>query len=119
MSRDTDHVFDIIESARMACSYVADIERDDFVRNVQLQDAVIRRIEILGEAARRVSAQFREQHPEIPWSDMIGVRNWLAHGYDDVDLDLVWVTVQEEVPELLNRLVSLVPPASDPSQEHG
>ena len=59
------------------------------MRNVQLQDSVIRRLEIAGEAAGRVSEQFRERHPAIPWARMVGMRNRVAHGYDAVDLDII------------------------------
>ena len=68
MDRDAAHVLDIATSARLVHSCVEGVTREDFMRNIQLQDSVIRRIEIAGEAARRVSAQFRERHPAIPWT---------------------------------------------------
>lgn len=120
MPRDTAHVADIIESARIARACLTGVERDDFLRNVQLQDAVIRRIEIMGEAARRVSMQFRERHAEISWRKMIGMRNRLIHAFDLVELDLVWTTVQVNVPELLALLEPLVTSesVSPPPGEH-
>ena len=86
MDRDAPHVLDIAASARLVRSYVEGVTREDFMRDVQLQDSVIRRLEIAGEAARRVSAQFRERHPAIPWARMIGMRNRVVHGYDAVDV---------------------------------
>ena len=73
----------------------------------RLQDSVIRRLEVIGEAAGRISTQFREQHPEIPWHDMIGMRNRMIHGYDDVDIEIVWNTVQRRLPELLELMLPM------------
>ena len=108
MDRDAPHVLDIAASARLVCSYVEGVTREDFMRNVQLQDSVIRRLEIAGEAARRVSAQFRERHPEVPWVRMIAMRNRVVHGYDAVDLDIVWTTARERIPQLLALIEPLI-----------
>jgi uncharacterized protein with HEPN domain len=62
------------------------------------------------ESARRVSQQFRQEHPQIPWSEMIGMRNRMIHDYDDVDLDIVWETAQRAVPQLLAMIEPLAPP---------
>ena len=117
MDRDAPHVLDIAASARLVRSYVEGVTREDFMRNVQLQDSVIRRLEIAGEAAGRVSVQFRERHPAIPWTRMIGMRNRVAHGYDAVDLDIVWTTARERIPELLALIEPLIPPESGESSE--
>lgn len=92
MDRDASHLLDIITSARMICRYLKGVERNEFMKNVQLQDSVIRRLGIIGEAAGRVSTRFREQNATIPWAQMIGMRNRTIHGYDAVDLDIVWTT---------------------------
>ena len=107
MDRDREYVLDIITSARLAQSYVQGIEENDFLSETRLQDSVIRRLEVIGEAAGRISTQFREQHPEIPWHDMIGMRNRMIHGYDDVDLEIVWNTVQRRLPELLELMLPM------------
>ena len=70
MDRDVPHIVDIVGSARLVRAYLEGVTRDDFMRNVQLQDAVVRRLEIIGEAAGRVSASFRQRHTMIPWSRM-------------------------------------------------
>lgn len=101
MDRDAPHILDIVGSARLVQAYLEGVTRDAFMKNVQLQDSVIRRLEIIGEAAGRISVSFRERHPAIPWSRMIGMRNRMIHTYDAVDLDIVWTTVQERIPELL------------------
>ncbi|ACU89568.1 HepT-like ribonuclease domain-containing protein [Desulfomicrobium baculatum] len=109
MDRDRAYIFDITEAARLALSYVDDLTLKDFLLDTRCQDAVIRRIEVNGEAARRVSSQTRELHPEIPWAAMIGMRNLMIHDYDDVDMDIVWDTVHRDLPELLALLDPLAP----------
>ena len=84
MDRDSGYVHDILQSVRLVEIYMERISLEDFLRNTQLQDSVARRIEIIGEAAQRVSPQFREKHPQIPWSEMIGMRNRMIHDYDDM-----------------------------------
>lgn len=101
MERDSALILDIITSARLIRSYVEGVEMDEFLANTQLQDSVIRRIEIIGEVAGRISVQFQETHPEIPWHAMRGMRNRMIHGYDDIDFNIVWNTVQESIPLLL------------------
>ncbi len=86
MERDRTYLLDIFEAAKLAISYVGNKMEQEFLADIQCQDSVIRRFEIIGEAARRVSEATRIEHPELPWSEMIGMRNILIHEYDDVDL---------------------------------
>lgn len=72
----------------------------------------IRRLEIIGEAAGRISPEFRHKHTEIQWSEIRGMRNQMIHGYDDIDMDVVWDTVERDVPRLIQILESLAPPES-------
>ena len=113
MGRDGEHLLDILESARLARDHVRDVTRRDFLRNAMLQDAVIRRIEIIGEAAGRLSPAFRAAHPEIPWAEIRGMRNRMIHVYDDIDMEVVWETVARHVPRLVPRLERLVPPEAE------
>lgn len=73
------------------------------------QLALTRLVEIIGEAARRVSESTIRNNPDIPWSDITGMRNRLAHGYDVIDLDLLWDTVQVDLPLLIEKLQGIVP----------
>jgi uncharacterized protein with HEPN domain len=88
MDRDRAYLLDILSAARLALSYVEGVAKDAFLADTQRQDSVIRRIEIIGEAARRVSPQTQAAHPGIPWNEMIGMRNQMIHDYDDVDLEI-------------------------------
>ena len=74
MKRDLVYLVDILEAAKLAASYVKDMTEDAFLEDTQRQDSVIRRIEIIGEAARRISAKTKAAYPQIPWSEMIGMR---------------------------------------------
>ena len=108
MSRDSDYLTDIVLSARLVLDYVEGIGQEEFSQDTRLQDSVIRRLEIIGEAAGRVSSEFRTGHPDIPWGSMTGMRNRMIHGYDDIDMGIVWNTLQESVPNLLALIESLV-----------
>ena len=111
MSRDEVYLRDILEAARLALEYVHGKTREEFLADVQLQDAVIRRLAILGEAARRVSDATRAAHPGLPWHEMIGMRNIVVHEYDDVDLVVVWSAVMQDLSPLIRALEKSPPPS--------
>lgn len=113
MDRDVESIFDILESARTIMAYVAGTTRQDFLRDTQVQDSVIRRLEIIGEAAGRVSPEYRDAHPEIQWSEIRGMRNQMIHGYDDINMDIVWDTVERDIPLLIQIIESLEQPESE------
>jgi uncharacterized protein with HEPN domain len=89
MSRDDTYLVDILESARIVLAYVGGKSWDDFYTDMQVQDAVVRRIEIIGEAARRVTQETRDKNPQIPWREMTSMRNLVIHEYDVVDISQV------------------------------
>jgi len=108
MNRDRAYLFDILDAARLALSYTESTNEEAFYKDIQRQDSVIRRLEIIGEAARRISEQTRVAFPELPWNEMIGLRNILIHEYDDVDLSIVWSTVRNELPNLVAALQKII-----------
>lgn len=108
MQRDKEYIIDIIEAAKLAIQYTDETTREEFFGNTQNQDAVIRRIEIIGEAARRLSEETQAAYPEIPWSDLISMRNILIHEYDDIDIGIVWETVRNDLPLLVDSLVNIL-----------
>ncbi len=104
MQRDKEYLLDILEAAKPAIEYVGNKPREEFFGDLQCQDAVIRRLEIIGEAARRISEETRAAHPDLPWSDMVGMRNIMIHEYDDIDMAIVWETVRNDLPSLIDSL---------------
>ena len=109
MQRDRAYLVDIREAALLAMQYVAGKTYDDFLSDTQCQDAVIRRIALIGEAARRVSEETRREHPQFPWREMVSMRNLVIHEYDEIDLTVVWDTVNKSLRELLTLLDDLLP----------
>ena len=104
MQRDKAYILDILEAARLAVEYIGDRSKDEFLKDIQCQDAVVRRFGIIGEAARRISDELKSTHPEIPWNEMIGMRNVMIHEYDDVDMVIVWDTVKKDIPSLISTI---------------
>lgn len=74
------------------------VSKDAFEDNLEKQDAVLRRITIIGEATKRLTKEFRAEHPSIPWKQIAGMRDVLSHDYDEVDIDDVWVVICEDIP---------------------
>ncbi|MFQ3631837.1 HepT-like ribonuclease domain-containing protein [Roseiflexus sp.] len=97
----------MLEYARQARKMVTGFSRSDLDTNDMLRYATTYLIQVIGESARRVSASVRTQYPQIPWSDIIGMRNRLAHGYDEIDLDLLWDTIMIDLPPLIAVLESI------------
>lgn len=110
MQRDLQFLLDMLQSAELILAYTAQCSKDEFVVNVQLQDAVIRRLLVIAEAARRVSGTTQQALPNVSWQEINGMRNRLVHEYDDVNLNIVWEVVQIEIPPLIENLKSQVPP---------
>lgn len=109
MKRDLQFLLDMLQSAELIVQYTAKCSKDEFVENIQLQDSVIRRLLIIAEAARRVSETMRETLPNIPWREINGMRNRLVHEYDDVNLNIVWDVVENEIPNLIQNLKLIMP----------
>ena len=107
---DDTALFDMLEAARGVLRHTANKTREDYEREEMLRDAVERKIEIIGEAARRISKEFRNQHPHVPWRVIMATRHILAHEYDEVDNDVVWRIVTIHVPKLIEQLEPLLPP---------
>ncbi|MFH1466797.1 MAG: DUF86 domain-containing protein [Pseudomonadota bacterium] len=99
---------DAVDACRLVSQFLEGKERADLDRDLLVQSAVIRQIEVIGEACSRVGTCTRDRHPEIPWRDIVGMRHRLIHGYAAIDLDLVWKTAREEVPALEAMLVALL-----------
>lgn len=106
MPRDRDRVrlLHMLEHSREAVQLVAGRTRQDLDADRVLSLALVRLLEIVGEAASGVSANARTRRPRIPWSEIVGLRNRLIHGYDSVDLDVIWSIVEHDLPALVREL---------------
>lgn len=107
--RDAAYLWDMLDAARAVLRYTRGKSQSDFDADEILHSAVERQLEIIGEAARRVSETLKAAHPEVPWKLIVGQRNVLIHDYGDVDYDRLWVVVAEHVPRLVMVIEPLVP----------
>jgi uncharacterized protein with HEPN domain len=107
-SRDRVALRHMLDHAREAVELARGKSRADLDTCRILNLALVRLIEIVGEAAARVSADVKRNHPEVPWLQIIGMRNRLIHGYDSVDFDILWQIVDRDLPELITQLQVLV-----------
>jgi len=98
----------IVDAAREAQSYIAGKKRLDLDRDRMLVHSLVRCIEIIGEAASKVSSQSRSEIPQIPWTDVVSMRNRLIHAYFDINMDSVWDTVVDDLPPLVAALENIV-----------
>jgi uncharacterized protein with HEPN domain len=104
---DRERLFDILESVERIEAQ-ATRGRAAFFEDELAQTAVIRWVEIIGEAARGLTEKLRQAHPEVPWRQMVAMRNVLIHGYFDIDVDLVWSVAQNDLPKLGAQVRAIV-----------
>jgi uncharacterized protein with HEPN domain len=103
-SDDEIRIRHMIDAALEAISFTQDRSRQDLDHDRMLVLSLVKDVEIFGEAASKVSAEARQTHPTIPWREIVAMRNRLIHGYFDIDRDIVWKTVTQELPALVTAL---------------
>ena len=116
-SRDAAYLWDMLEAAVSVREFVKDLTSEQFLQNRMVQAAVERQVEILGEAARRVSDPFKKAHPEIPWRRIVGMRNVLAHEYGEIIQSRMWALTVDQIPELIVQLEPLIPSSQQGTSE--
>ena len=108
MSRDKDALLDILGMIELIHQH-GPVDEQALTNDVVRQAATLRRwLEIIGEAANRISAELKAAHPEIPWRGAVAMRNLVAHGYDQVRLDIVWKVIQDDLPLLRDQVSAIV-----------
>jgi uncharacterized protein with HEPN domain len=105
---DLIRVTHMLEAARKALSFVVGKERSDLDHDDMLAFALIKALEIIGEAAVNMSDEFRKSHPEIPWTKIAGMRHRLVHAYFDVNFDILWLAMRDDLPPLTNVLERII-----------
>lgn len=107
--RDRKHLLDMLLEARRSARFVSGMDRDTFAADEVRWYAVLHALTILGEAAARVSREGREAHPEIAWPAIVGIRNRIVHEYFRVNVDTVWNTAVDDIPDLIPLLEAAAP----------
>lgn len=107
---DRAYLWDMLTASRAVVAFVQGKTLDDYLGDLMLRSAVERQVEVIGEAARRVSAAFQNLHPEIPWRPITAQRNVLAHDYGEIKHDRIWRVATEHIPDLIELLEPLIPP---------
>jgi uncharacterized protein with HEPN domain len=109
MKRDVRiYLNDVLESIVRIEEYLAEITKEGFFKDSRTQDAVLRRLEIIGEAAKNVPQGFRDEHPQIPWKRLAGMRDVLIHAYFGVNLERIWKVVKEDIQDLRDRMRDII-----------
>ena len=113
MRHDDSYLIDMLQAARKAAAFAADLTYPQFQVSDLHQNAIVKVLEIIGEAASPISTDTQHAYPHIPWRQIIGLRNRVVHGYFDIDLSLIWQIVHQDIPILLDQLQDLIPPDTD------
>lgn len=115
MWRDDAYLLDMLLAARKVRDFTLGISRDKFLSDDLTQNAVVHCIQIIGEAASKISKEYRQEYPEIPWQGIIGMRDRIVHEYFDIIPEQVWEVVEKDIPKLIKLIEPLVPPDENSS----
>jgi uncharacterized protein with HEPN domain len=110
MQRDEASLLDIASAGNRVLQYAQGLSKVELSSNTEKQSAILYQIIVLGEAAKRLSPEFRHQHPAIPWKRIAGMRDIIAHQYDRIDIDILWDVIHTNIPDLLPMLEPLLTP---------
>ncbi|MFZ4658512.1 MAG: DUF86 domain-containing protein [Caldilineaceae bacterium] len=116
MKADTVYLQHIYDATTRIAHYLGDTERDEFYADLILQDAIVRQLQIIGEATRILPKAFKQKHPEIPWEQIIGMRNRIIHEYFRVDLEIVWEVIQNDLPDIARQITTILADSTTPGK---
>ena len=107
---DTVYIKHIVDSVYRIENYVSDTSKNEFLsdENEMMRAAVVRELEVIGEAAKNITKEFQQTHPEILWRDITDTRNKIIHDYMSVDYDLVWVIVRQYIPNVYDQVIKII-----------
>jgi len=109
MSRDVIiYLKDIIDYMNRSIRYLSEYEMNDFIKDNKTCDAALRCIEVIGEATKKIPEELRSSYPDIPWRDMAGMRDKVIHSYFNVDYKMVWLTITEDIPEMIPKIKKVI-----------
>jgi len=108
MKGDYDYIKHIMEALNDIEAFIKGLSKEEFLRNKEKQYSVFRAFEIVGEAARKISPEFRKSHEELPWKKMIGMRDKLIHDYFQVSMEIVWETIKKDIPPLKDQISEIL-----------
>ena len=102
--RDSDYLNDIREGIHKILTYTAELTYEQFMADIKTQDAVVRNLEIIGEATKKLSTHLRKSYPKVPWKDMMGMRDKMIHHYFGINYEIVWTISKKELADLLPQI---------------
>ncbi len=109
MKRTNKHYFkDILEYAKYSLSFIETVTYEEFILDKKVIFATVRALEVIGESSNRISDELKEKYKYLPWVEMRGLRNRIVHNYDDVDYDIIWNVLKNEIPTLINQIEQII-----------
>jgi uncharacterized protein with HEPN domain len=109
--RDKEYLADVVEAVQRIVSYTAELSYEEFLADRKTQDAVLRNLQVMGEAVKKLSALVKQAHPHLPWKQVAGMRDKVVHDYFGINYDIVWALAKQELPAMLPSLAAILPGA--------
>ena len=101
MSSDQEIILDLYHALKQILTFTQNMDKQEFINDEKTQSSVLYQLVIMGEAVNRLSEQFKNQYPQIPFNEIRGMRNRVVHEYKEVDCDIIWEAIQKDIPELI------------------
>lgn len=106
--RDRDYLYDIWEAMDRILSYTSKLDYDQFMEDKKTQDAVLRNLQVMGEATKKLSIELREVYPHIPWREIAGMRDKVVHEYFGINYEIVWAVASRDIPDVFPRIETIL-----------